>query len=388
MTTAIAMLAAFAVGLLPGRWDGQGQPKPEIRVLSPADGAYVSGVVRLKAVVQPMALIGRVRNVTFQVDGNLVCMIERPPYECDWDAGPVVEEHQIRAVANLSEGGRLVATVRTKRLDHAESVDVTAVQVTVTVTNSKGRFVSGLPRSAFRVFEDEKPQTIQSFASLNVPLDLVAAIDISGSMRTAIPQLKGAVKEFLAAVPSRDNVTLIGFNDNIFPLTRRSKDPTARLRAVDRLAAWGGTALYDVIVGGMEMLDQMTGRKALVVFTDGEDQGSHLTSDTVLRRLEQSEATLYMIGQGPRAEAPDLRALMERLSRQSGGRAFFPDRIDELSDVFSEIIEDLSNQYLLSYSPTNARLDGTWRAIRIELTDPALRIRAREGYRAKTERKP
>jgi Ca-activated chloride channel family protein len=388
MTTVIATLAALVALLPPAGRNVQSETAPEIRILSPADGVYVSGIVRLQAIVQPMALVRSVRSVTFQVDGILVCTIERPPYECDWDAGPTVEEHQIRAVANLREGGRLVATVRTKKLDHAESVDVTAVQVTVTVTNSKGRFVSGLPRTAFRVFEDDRAQTIQSFASLNVPLELVAAIDISGSMRTAIPQLKGAVKEFLAAVPPRDNVTLIGFNDNIFPLTRRSKDPTARMRAVDRLAAWGGTALYDVIVRGMEMLDQMTGRKALVVFTDGEDQGSHLTSDAVLRRLEQTDATLYMIGQGPRAEAPDLRALMERLSRQSGGRAFFPDRIDELSGVFAEIIEDLSNQYLLSYSPTNTRLDGTWRAIRIELTDPTLRIRAREGYRARTGRQP
>jgi Ca-activated chloride channel family protein len=93
-----------------------------------------------------------------------------------------------------------------------------------------------------------------------------------------------------------------------------------------------------------------------------------------------------MIGQGQRAEAPDLRELMARLARQSGGRAFFPDHIEELAEVFQQIIEDLSNQYLLSYEPTNGRRDGTWRTITIEMADPGLRVRAREGYRAKSDR--
>ncbi len=366
------------------------QPVPErrpvLRILSPEEGSYLSGRVLLKAVVEPMTAIGRVTSVAFYVDGALVCTLQRLPYECEWDAGHVVEEHLVRAVAALAEGGRLVASVHTKRLDHAEAVEVTAIQVTATVTSAAtGRFVSGLPPTAFRVYEDGVRQTIASFHAQNIALELVAAIDISGSMRTAVSQLKGAVKQFLAAVPSRDNVTLIGFNDNIFPLTRRAKDPAARLKAVDRLAAWGGTALYDVIVRGLDMLGEMAGRKALVVFTDGEDQGSHLTRDAVLRHLEESDATLYMIGQGQRAEVPDLRELMARLARQSGGRAFFPDRIDELGEVFRQIIEDLSNQYLLSYEPTNARRDGTWRTITLEMTDPALRVRAREGYRAKSD---
>ena len=281
-----------------------------------------------------------------------------------------------------------MASVHTKRLDHAEAVEVTAIQVTATVTNADDRPLragpaeDGVPRSSRTACR----RRIASFKAQNVALELLAAIDISGSMRTAVPQLKAAVKEFLAAVPSRDNVTLIGFNDNIFPLTRRSKDPAARLKAVDRLAAWGGTALYDVIVRGLDMLGEMAGRKALVVFTDGEDQGSHLARDAVLKRLEESDATLYMIGQGQRAEVPDLRDLMTRLARQSGGRAFFPDHIEELAEVFRQVIEDLSNQYLLSYEPTNGRRDGTWRTIAIEMTDPGLRVRAREGYRAKSDR--
>lgn len=219
-----------------------------------------------------------------------------------------------------------------------------------------------------------------------MPLEIVAAIDLSGSMRTRVPELKDAVREFLAAVPDRHDVTLLGFNDNIFPLTRRTKDPAVRVRAVDRFAAWGATALYDVILRGIDMLDRATGRKALIVFTDGEDQGSHAEVEDVLARLEQTDATLYTIGEGQRASVPQLQQLMSRLARQSGGRAFFPERIDELRGVFREVLEDLSNQYLLSYAPSNTARDGTWHRITVEVTD-GYDVRAREGYRARTARR-
>ncbi len=361
-------------------------PAPALRIVSPPDGAYVSGPITLLAAAEPLSIVARIARVSFWADGRQVCTVERPPYECAWDAGDVVVEHLIRAVATLTDGSRLVASARTKKLDHGEIVDVDAVQVTAVITDSRGRFVGGLSRAAFAVYEDDRRQAIGAFTSEDVPLELVAAVDISGSMRLAMEEMKGAVREFLAAVPERHEVTLIGFNDNIIPLTRRSRDPAARLKAVDRLAAWGRTALYDVIIMGLDMLDRRTGRKALVVFTDGEDQGSHATRDDALRRLEESDATLYMIGQGRAGEAADLQQLMERLAKQSGGRAFFPDEIEELRGIFREIIEDLSNQYLLSYVTTNSARDGTWRAITIEV-EGGYRIRAREGYRAKTARR-
>src|SRR4029077_10327046 len=113
-----------------------------------------------------------------------------------------------------------------------------------------------------------KPQTITYFSSEDVPLELIVAVDISGSMTTAMPKLKKAGKDFLPAVPERDQVTLLGFNDTVFPLARKATDPNERTRAVDRLAPWGATALYDVILRGVDMLGRQTGRKALVVFTD------------------------------------------------------------------------------------------------------------------------
>ena len=351
---------------------------PRVQILSPNDDAYLSGPTLLRARVDPP---GAASSIVFYVDGRQVCELMKLPFECDWDAGPIIAEHQVRLAVNLVAGGRVVQTVRTKAVGYAEKVEVDVVQVTVTVTDGRGHFVRGLPRAAFHVAEDGQPQSISHFASEDVPLELLVAVDISGSMTPAMPKLKKAVKEFLGAVPRQDVVTLLGFNDNVFTIMRRTTDPTERIKSVDRLAPWGSTALYDVLLRGVDMLGRQPGRKALVVFTDGEDQGSHAGISDVERRLQSSDVTLYMIGQGRGVTTEGLRKIMQRLSAQTGGRALFTDSIDELHDAFGELLDELANQYLLGYPPTNARRDDTWRRIKVDV-DGYRQIRARQGYRA------
>jgi VWFA-related protein len=270
--------------------------------------------------------------------------------------------------------------VRTKSLGYTEKVNVEVVQVTVTISDGHGKFVRGVPQSAFHVSEDGHPQKITHFASEDSALELVAAIDISGSMGPAMPKLKKAVKEFLAAVPAQDQVTLVGFNDNIMTLTRKTTDPAERVKAVDRLAPWGSTALYDTVLRAVDLLGRQTGRKALIVFTDGEDQGSHATIADVERRLQSSDVTLYMIGQGRGVTLESLKRVMERLANPTGGRALFTDSIDELHDAFADLLDELSNQYLLGYVSTNSARTDAWRRIKVDV-DGHHDVRARQGYR-------
>ena len=379
---AALVCALFVVGsatdgaVAPGR--DQSPAEPRVQILSPGPNAYVSGATLLRARVDPPNAASL---VVFFVDGKQVCALSKLPYECEWDAGTSVEEHQVRLAVTLVGGGRVFQTVRTKGVGFADKVDVDAVQVTVTVLDGHGHFVKSLPKSAFHVAEDGRPQTISHFASEDVPLELVVAVDISGSMAPAMPKLRKAVKEFLAAVPPTDHVTLLGFNDTIFPLARRATDPAERVKAVDRLAAWGSTALYDVILHGIDMLGHQTGRKALVVFTDGEDQGSHALIGDVEQRLEASDVTLYMIGQGRGVTMDPLKKIMERLSLPTGGRALFTDSVDELHVAFADLLDELSNQYLLGYQSTNSKRDDAWRKIKVEV-DGHHEVRARQGYRA------
>jgi Ca-activated chloride channel homolog len=374
---ALALLVACSIVVLRSQQD-EPPNAPRVQILSPGEDAYVSGPTLLRARVDPP---GAAASIIFYADGRQVCEVTKLPFECDWDAGPMIIEHQVRLAVNLVSGGRVVQTVRTKSVGYAEKVDVDVVQVTVTVMDGKGHFVRALPRTAFHVSEDGQPQSISHFASEDVPLELVVAVDISGSMTPAMPKLKTSVKEFLGAIPKQNVVTLLGFNDNIFTIMRRTKDPAERVKAVDRLAPWGSTALYDVLLRGVDMLGRQTGRKALIVFTDGEDQGSHASIGDVERRLQSSDVTLYMIGQGRGVTTEGLRKIMQRLSTPTGGRALFTDSIDELHEAFGELLDELSNQYLLGYPPTNTRRDDSWRRIKVDV-DGYHQIRARQGYRA------
>ena len=367
-----AMLVAQSVAVSPST------AASGVEIVSPESGSYISGLTSLRAAVDGAV---PVQNVIFFVDGRPVCTLSTAPFECEWDAGQEVVAHQVRVVANLTNGDRVVRTVRTKSLGFAEKVNVEVVHVTVTVMDEGGQFVGRLPRSAFRVFEDGKPQAVTYFASENVPLELIVAVDVSGSMTTTMTKVKQSVKEFLAAVPPSDAVTLLGFNDTVFALARKQTDPAERVRAVDRLAPWGATALYDVILRGIDMLGRQTGRKALVVFTDGEDQGSHVAIEDVERRLQASDVTLYMIGQGRGVTHEYLKRTMQRLTVPTGGRAFTTDSIDELHSAFEELLDELSKQYLVGYQPSNSARDDTWRTIKVEV-EGYKNVRARQGYRA------
>ena len=376
----IVCAGAFLIAL--GRGSGQESPPPHVQILSPVEGAFVSGPTVLRARVQPPEAAA---TVIFFIDGRQVCALTQVPFECEWDPGPSIRAHQVRLVVNLASGGRLVEAVRTKALDVMETVDVDVVQVTVTVADSHGRFVKGLPKTAFRVSEDGRPQTISHFASENVPLELLVAVDISGSMTPAMPKLKTAVKASLTAVPSQHQITLLAFNDTLFTPTRRATDPAERIKAVDRLAPWGSTALYDAILRGVELLGRQTGRRALIVFSDGEDQGSHATIGDVERRLQASDIVLYMIGQGRGTTLESLKKVLQRLATPTGGRALFTDNIDELQGAFDELLDELSNQYLLAYPPSAVRHDDKWHRITVDV-EGRYDVRARQGYRASSRK--
>jgi len=117
-----------------------------------------------------------------------------------------------------------------------------------------------------------------------------------------------------------------------------------------------------------------------VIFTDGEDQGSHATIGDVERKLQSSDVTLYMIGQGRGVTLEALKRVMERLAQPTGGRAFFTDSVEELHDAFTELLDELANLYLLGYPPTNAHHDDAWHRIKVDV-DGYHQIRARQGYR-------
>jgi VWFA-related protein len=360
----------------------EAQEAPSLLIVEPVPGRYVSGRLKLRARVSPES--ATVVRVTFAADGQPVCARQAPPWECDWDAGDDVVSHSIRAVAVLADGSRLVDTVRTEAAGFAPAVGVDVVQVAATVTDGGGRLVKGLSLADFKVFEDEQPREVTHFIGAEAERELVVAVDMSGSMTDAMPTCRDAVKRFLATLRPIDHATLLAFNDWVFTAARREASPEARLRAVDRLRAWGSTAFHDAVLRGLDLLEEHRGRRALVLFTDGEDMVSHATAADVRARVERSATPVYVIAQGKGMREPLLKRTLDRVSGVSGGRSFYTDRIEELEGVFAEISEDIASQYLLAYTPGETPRDGSWRTIRVEVAgrgkDHA--VRARQGYRA------
>jgi Ca-activated chloride channel family protein len=361
---------------------GFSQPPLELQIVSPTEGAYVSDQFMLEARILPRERRGEVVDVAFFADGRLLCRstnVQLP--RCAWDAGPVIKPHLIRVVATTTvPENRLVATTRTRAVDFSESVAVRVVQVNASVSDRDGRFVRGLKREQFRVTEDGRPQQILHFAAEEAPLEIVVAMDVSGSMGIAIDDLKVAVRQFLAKLKPAAQVTLVAFNQEMFVLTQRETSPAARERAVDRLGAWGGTALYDVIIRSLELLSRQPGRRSLVVFSDGEDQASQASLQVVDRAVKASDAALFMVALGRGREAKNLRETLESLSEPSGGRALFADRPSDLGPTFADLLNELTNQYLVGYESTNQKKDGAWRQLEVEVPGTRHRVRARQGY--------
>jgi len=355
--------------------------EPAVQILAPAQDSYVAGELVVRAAIEPQG--ARVESVRFFGDGRLVCTVSRPPFECAWDAGPDIRQHDIRVVAVFTGGRRAVASVTTKGARFADTVDVDRVQVTAVVTDGR-RYVRGLKRSDFRLYENGARVPIEHFSAEEAPLEVAVGVDISESMTGAIGQTKEFVKRFLSQLRETDRVTVLAFNENQFLIARPSVDLAARVAAVDALAPWGATALHDVIVRSFRTLGRQQGRRALVVFTDGEDTASRVSAQAVERRTESSDAVLFMIGQGQAVESEALRSLCERLARSSGGQAFFPRRIEDLGEVFDRIAEELSNQYLMTFAPS-ARRDGAYQEVRVEVAG-GHEVRARRGYRLEPRR--
>ena len=372
---ALAADAAFIVVATAGQ-------APALRIISPGRETLVSGATRLEVAISPPEVVRTVQAVTFTVDGRLACTVESPPFVCTWNPGDTVRGRHIRVVARLAGGGSLRDNVHTKDPGFTERTRTEAVLVPVIVTR-EGDFIRGLKQQDFEIIEDGVKQSIASVASEDAPLDLVLAIDVSGSMEHALGDVKTAVKQLLAKLRPGDAATLVGFNDTMFLAAEREKDQQARERAVELLSAWGGTALYDATIRALDLVSQEWGRKGIVIFSDGDDRNSLTSRETAGARVAASDAMLYSIGFGGAATIPSLRGKLESYAKVTGGRAFFPQRTADLDSVFDQVVAELANQYVLSYSSTNLKQDNAWRKITVRVRRAGkFEIRARDGYRA------
>ncbi|HEU4713902.1 MAG TPA: VWA domain-containing protein [Pyrinomonadaceae bacterium] len=275
--------------------------------------------------------------------------------------------------------------------DSVVKVNTELVTLNVRVIDRNNRPIDNVPQSEFQVFEDGEPQPIEFFAKQEVPIIYGLAIDTSGSLRSQIQSVIDASRIIITSNKPGDETFIERFisSDKIEIVQDFTADRNLALDGLDSLYVEGGqTAVVDGVYLAAEHVakykkgdDNDRRRRALIVITDGEDRNSFYKEEQLLARLQEEDVQIYVIGfvnelekeagfirKSPRQKALNL---LNKLASETGGRAFYPHSLSELPQIASEIVRDLRTQYVLAYNPTNKARDGSYRAIKVNVSETA-----------------
>jgi Ca-activated chloride channel family protein len=268
---------------------------------------------------------------------------------------------------------------------------VNEVNMVFTVTDKRGRFIKDLKQNDFKVLDDNKPpSSVVNFGSeTNLPLRVGLLVDASNSIRDRFRFEQDAAIEFLNQIvrPKFDGAFVIGF-DTTAEVTQDFTDNSEKLSAGVRiLRPGGGTALYDAIYFAcrdklMKKQDRFATRKAIILLTDGEDNQSRVTREEAIEMAQRAEVVIYPISTNVSGVKMKGDKVLDRFADATGGRAFFPFKIEDVANAFSEIQDELRSQYLLAYKPADFQTDGRYHAIEIAAENRKYKVRARKGYYA------
>jgi Ca-activated chloride channel homolog len=276
-------------------------------------------------------------------------------------------------------------------------VDTTLVLIPVAVTDPMSRFVTGLERENFKLYEDKIEQDISQFSSEDAPLSIGIVFDTSGSMGAKLTRSRQAVAQFMKTANPQDEFFLVEFNDRpelVQSFTKETEEIQNRLTFTQ---SKGRTALLDGIYMAMNQMKKARNpRKAILIISDGGDNSSRYTETEVKNAVREADVQIYAIGifepisgRGRTLEELNGPGLLTEIAEQTGGRHFAVDNLAELPDVAAKIGIELRNEYVLGYSPKNAARDGKYRRVQVKLVKtaglPPLKAMFRTGYYAPTQ---
>jgi Ca-activated chloride channel family protein len=270
---------------------------------------------------------------------------------------------------------------------------VNEVRVVFTVTDRHGRYIKDLQKTDFKVIDDQKPAELRSFRSeTDLPLQVGLLVDASNSVRDRFKFEQEAAIEFLNAIIRRryDKAFVVGF-DATPEVTQDFTDSTENLSAgIRMLRPGGGTAMYDALYFACRdklLKQEQTGpvRRAIILLSDGDDNLSHVTREEAIDMAARAEVIVYTISTNISGMKGKGDKVLERIADATGGRAFFPFQMRDVSDAFLSIQEELRSQYAVAYKPANFATDGRYRTIEILAQEKGLKVRTRKGYYAPKE---
>ena len=279
-------------------------------------------------------------------------------------------------------------------------VGLDLVNVTVTVRDGRGGLVSGLGEQDFTILEDGRPQRVRLFAPAATPeeraelaLNLGMLFDTSESMRKDLRLSQQSATRFLESIPRARDLLLVFFDRDIRISRYNSENQQGIFARILETQGSGYTALRDAIAVYLSRVTDTPGRKVLVIFTDGDDTTSQVPPQEVQRLLRSSEVTVYPVAfageQRPNSsDALRARSFLHGLAETTGGQVFQPTASRELAAIYQTILDELGSQYVLGYTSDNAKRDGRFRRITVELKRKALRVRHRRGYDSPKDEPP
>ena len=299
-------------------------------------------------------------------------------------AGCLVAALGAAAVAQGRQGGG--AAIRA-------GVDV--VSLNITVMDSMNRYVIDLDQGDFSVFEDGVKQDLTFFNRRQQPIALSLLLDSSASMEDKLQTLQVAAANFVKRLKASDIAQVIDFDSRVQIRQAFTASQPELETAINQISSGGSTSLHNAIYIALKELakvraatDEDIRRQALIVFSDGEDTSSLVSFEEVLDLAKRSETAIYTIAlRGNDTQTRGFREaefIMRQLAQETGGRSFFPEKIEDLNGVYSQIADELASQYTLGYNPKNARRDGAFRRIVVQTTRASTTPRTKKGYYAPT----
>ncbi|HKV06139.1 MAG TPA: VWA domain-containing protein [Candidatus Acidoferrales bacterium] len=280
--------------------------------------------------------------------------------------------------------------------DHRLRANVDLVVLHVTVSDDRGQFVSDLKQGNFRAFEDKIEQKISFFSREDIPVTMGLVIDNSGSMREKREQVNAAAMTFVRTSNPQDEAFVVNFNDEYYLDTdgEFTNDQKNLNDALSRIDTRGSTALYDAVIGSLDHIKKgHKDKRVLLVVTDGDDDASQKSFEDAIKAAEQSNATIYTIGvfsqddlQHDKKMVRHSKKVLTELAAATGGVAYFPDNLEQVTPICEQVARDIRNQYTVGYYPANTAKDGTFRTVQVQVIPPKGRgkfsVRTRTGYYA------
>ena len=255
------------------------------------------------------------------------------------------------------------------------------VEVYATVFDHKGHFVDGLARENFQISEDSRPQKILNFEVTTQKLSCAILLDTTGSMAEALPRVKNSVIKLIDNLGEHDSIAIYTFDQRLVVRQDFTEDKDAAKRAVLRTRAGGQTALFDAIAETAQETSAQPGKKAMIIFTDGDDNASVLTASSAITRATKVGIPLFSIAEGEAQHSLQLKKILTGLSEQTGGTSYHLNHSGEIDQVFTEIQENLRHLYLMTYEPPASQSDGKWRQLNVLVQGPTkYKVRAKQGY--------